>query len=222
MQINYKEFTLEVSEFPLKELWFSMGYRDSLPEEKVRTMAEGLVERLVPRAVLRYMFRVVPAEKVSGRQVLLDGRLFTPEGIICSYLDGMESACVFVATAGREFDAAVKALRQEGDIVADFIADSIGTVLAEYAVGRVEDCFLPLDRHSMSYSPGYCNWNITEQQKFFPLFPAEPCGIRLSESSLMSPEKSVSGFFAMGESLVRQPYHCQICKNTKCYKRRNA
>ncbi len=220
--MTFKEFTLTPGQFPLKELWFAMGYRDGEPEGRVCEMAEALVRRLVPTAVLRYMYRVVPAQKLSGRQVLLDGRTFTPEGIICSYLDGMESACVFVATAGREFDDAVKAVNAEGDIVSDFIADSIGTVLAEYAVGRVEDEFLPLDRHSMSYSPGYCNWDIKEQQLFFPLFPAEPCGIRLSESSLMNPEKSVSGFFAMGENLVRQPYHCQICKNTKCYKRRNA
>lgn len=218
----YKEFTMTPEEFPIANLWFAMGYRGSMPDEHIQEMAEAIVNRLIPSTVARYMYRVVPAEKLSGRQILLDGHEFAPEGIICSYLDGMQSACVFVATAGVEFDGKVRELNKEGDIVADFIADSIGTVIAELAVSRLEDEFLPLERHSMSYSPGYCNWDIKEQHLFFPLFPPKPCGISLTDSSLMQPEKSVSGFFAMGENLVRQPYHCQICKNTKCYKRRHA
>lgn len=217
-----KEFCISADEFSRRDLWFAMGYGNAEPDSGVREMAETLVRRLVPCARMKYMYKVVAAEKLSGRTISLDGSCFTPEGIICSYLDGMESACVFVATVGKEFDAAVKSVNAEGDILADFIADSIGTVLAELAVSRLEDEFLPLERHSMSYSPGYCNWNICQQQLFFQLFPPEPCGIRLSESSLMSPEKSVSGFFAMGESLTRQPYHCSICKNVRCYKRRNA
>lgn len=218
----YKEFKISPDSFPLDELWLSMGYKGREPEEHIRKMAADLVSSLIPKTVARYMYRVVDAEKLSRRQVLFDGHLFTPEGIICSYLDGIESACVFVATAGAEFAGEVRKLNQEGDILADFIADSIGTVVAELAVVRVENEFLPLDRHSMSYSPGYCNWNIKEQQLFFQLFPPEPCGITLTDSFLMQPEKSVSGFFAMGEKLVRQPYHCQICKNTRCFKRRNA
>ena len=218
----YREFTISPDAFPLTELWFAMGYKGQEPEDRIRGLATDLVGRLLPRTVVRYMYRVVEAEKLSGRQLRLDGRLFTPEGIICSYLDGIEQACVFLATAGVEFDRQVKELNREGDILAGFIADSIGTVVAEQAVSRVENEFLPLERHSMSYSPGYCNWDIREQQLFFRLFPPLPCGITLTESSLMQPEKSVSGFFAMGEKLIRQPYHCQICKNTKCFKRRNA
>ena len=97
-----------------------------------------------------------------------------------------------------------------------------GQVLAEYAVGMIEKDYPTSGGISMSYSPGYCNWDIREQQILFSLFPPEPCGVHLSESSLMTPEKSVSGFYALGETLVRQPYHCEICKNTRCYKRRNA
>ena len=133
----------------------------------------------------------------------------------------MTHALVFVGTAGVEFDEAVRSLHGEGDIVSDFIADAIGTVLAEMSVARIEKDYQGNAVISMPYSPGYCNWNIREQHILFSLFPDRPCGIRLSESSLMSPEKSVSGFFALGDNLVRQPYHCEICKNKKCYKRRN-
>lgn len=215
-----RAFQIRPEELPEKEVWFAMGYRDAVPEERVRDLVLQLRERLVPQATLRYMYQIVEAEKLSPRQVRLAGKTFTPEGIICSYLQGMTHALLFVGTAGWEYNRAKEALKAEDDIVADFIADAIGSVLAEMTVARMEQEYDGPETLSMPYSPGYCNWDIREQQLLFSLFPERPCGIILSDSSLMAPEKSVSGFFALGETLQRQPYHCQICKNTKCYKRR--
>lgn len=217
-----RAFQISPGELPEKEVWFAMGYRDSVPEERIREMVRGLRDELVPKATLRYMYQVVEAEKLSPRTVRFADRTFTPEGIICSYLKGMTHALLFIGTAGWEFDRAKEALKAEDDIVADFIADSIGTVLAEMTVARIEKDYDGSQTISMPYSPGYCNWNIREQHLLFSLFPERPCGIILTDSSLMTPEKSVSGFFALGETLQRQPYHCEICKNTRCYKRRNA
>lgn len=214
--------TVPADETLMRELWPAMGYGNAEPDPSVRESAVRIAETLVPKARLRYMYELVPAEKISPVKVILGGQEFAPGGIIGSYLKGMTEACIFVATAGAEFDASVRELKKEGDILADFIADSIGSVLAERAVAILEEELIAA-RHGVSlpYSPGYCGWDIREQQLFFGLFPPKPCGISLSESSLMSPEKSISGFFALGEELVRQPYHCDICQNKKCYKRKN-
>ena len=217
-----RAFQISPEELPEKEVWFAMGYRDSVPEERIRDLVRELRNELVPKATLRYIYQVVEAEELSPRTVSFAGETFTPEGIICSYLKGMTHALLFIGTAGWEFDKAKEALKAEDDIVADYIADSIGTVLAEMTVARIEKDYDGPQTISMPYSPGYCNWNIREQHLLFSLFPERPCGIILTESSLMTPEKSVSGFFALGETLQRQPYHCEICKNTRCYKRRNA
>ena len=217
-----KAFQISPEDLPEKEVWFAMGYRDSVPEERIQEMVRELRDKLVPKATLRYMYQVVEAEKLSSRTVRFADKTFTPEGIICSYLKGMTHALLFIGSAGWEFDKAKEALKAEDDIVADFIADSIGTVLAEMTVARIEKDYDGSPTISMPYSPGYCNWNIREQHLLFSLFPERPCGIVLTDSSLMTPEKSVSGFFALGETLQRQPYHCEICKNKRCYKRRNA
>ena len=215
-----KSFSFILDDLVWSDVWFAMGYKGGVPEPSIRQMAEEVAERIVPGSVVRCMYKILPASKLSATEVMIGDVRFAPQGIICSYLDGMDQACVFVGTAGAEFASKVKELNAEGNIVADFIADSIGTVLAEYAVKKVEEDFASVPNHSMSYSPGYCNWDIREQKKLFSLFPLCPCGITLTESSLMMPEKSVSGFLAMGAELVRQPYHCEICKNKKCYKRR--
>lgn len=198
----------------------AMGYRGTVPDPGIRDLVEEAISELVPAARLRYMFDIVPAEKISPCQMRLAGKTFTPGGIICSYLDGMTEACVFVATSGREFAEKLKEIHLRGDIVMDFVADSLGSVMAEAAVSLIGNDLPSTHPLSLSYSPGYCNWDIKEQKLLFSLFPERPCGITLTASSLMIPEKSVSGFFAMGEKLIRQPYHCQICKNKQCYKRR--
>ena len=218
----YKDFQISPEELPEKEVWFAMGYKDSVPEERIRDMVRQVRDNLVPKAVLRYMYQVVEAEKLSPRQVRFAGKTFTPEGIICSYLKGMTDALLFIGSAGWEFDRAKEELKAEDDIVVDFIADAIGTALAEITVGRIEKDYDGPWTLSMPYSPGYCDWDIREQHLLFSLFPERPCGVILSDSSLMAPEKSVSGFFALGETLQRQPYHCEICKNKRCFKRRNA
>ena len=211
-------FCIRPDELPRADVWFAMGYRDAVPERNICNLVDELVEELVPAARMRYMHRFVSAAKTSPTTMTLDGIIFKPGGIICSYLDGMSEACVFVATAGSELAEELARVRSRGDIVADFVADAIGTVLAELSVSRLEQS---LGREgSLSYSPGYCGWDIREQQDFFRLFPPKPCGIALSESSLMKPEKSVSGFCAFGKDLRRQPYHCEICKNINCYKRK--
>lgn len=215
-----KSINFNLCDIVWEDVWFAMGYKGGAPEPAVRRTAEEVAASVVPGSVVRYMYKVLPATRLNAREIMIGDVRFAPQGIICSYLDGMEEACVFIGTAGAEFAGKVRELGREGNIVADFIADSIGTVMAEYAVSKVEEAFGHVPNHSMSYSPGYCNWDIREQKQLFSLFPPTPCGITLTESSLMMPEKSVSGFFALGRNLVRQPYHCEICKNTKCYKRR--
>lgn len=215
-------FSITPAEFDFNDLWLAMGCKGSVPDAGIRSLAEEIANEIIPAARMQYMYSIVEASKLSAKEVLLGGVRFGVGPVIGSYLQGMTNACVFVATAGLEFNAKVAEIRSRGDIAADFIADSIGSVLAELAVSRLEEELGLESGLSLSYSPGYCGWDVREQQKFFMMFPPEPCGVRLSESSLMSPEKSISGFFAIGEHLVRQPYHCHICNNKQCYKRKDA
>lgn len=58
------------------------------------------------------------------------------------------------------------------------------------------------------FNPGYCGWDVTEQHKLFSLMADNYCGIRLTESALMDPVKSGSGFIGIGKSVKRVPYTC--------------
>ena len=69
---------------------------------------------------------------------------------------------------------------------------------------------------SDSFSPGYCEWSVAEQQELFALLPENFCGVSLSESSLMWPIKSVSGMVAIGSDMEHKGYQCYWCTDKDC------
>ncbi|NSW95142.1 MAG: methionine synthase, partial [Bacteroidales bacterium] len=70
------------------------------------------------------------------------------------------------------------------------------------------------------FSPGYCGWDVAEQHKLFSLLPGNFCKIRLTESALMDPIKSVSGIIGAGLHVKRRPYTCNFCDMKDCIYRR--
>ena len=113
-----------------------------------------------------------------------------------------------------------------GDILREFLLDAYGSAIAEAVVRevcrKVETQMFALGYGvSHPYSPGYCGWHVTQQQLLFSCLPESPCGIRLSDSSLMSPIKSVSGILAYGPRMAKRKYGCELCGKADCYKNRN-
>ena len=74
--------------------------------------------------------------------------------------------------------------------------------------------------HTNRFSPGYCGWHVSQQQLLFPLFQGHTCGVRLTDSSLMLPIKSVSGIVGLGSQVSRQPYTCTLCNFPQCFRRK--
>ncbi|MDD4592249.1 MAG: vitamin B12 dependent-methionine synthase activation domain-containing protein [Parabacteroides sp.] len=220
--MEYRQLTLSDLALPEKEIYQAMGYRNHTPDEYVLQQVSEVMTSVKSLCIPRYMFQLVEAERVSNKDLKVKETTFSVGKIISSYLPGMTHVCMFVATAGKEYEAYLNHLKIEGDILKEFVADAIGSAIAEACVTKLQKelSYYNELNQSLSYSPGYCGWNIQEQKKLFSFFPEEPCGIRLSHSCLMAPVKSVSGMIGMGKILQPQPYRCEICSNKHCYKRK--
>ena len=152
---------------------------------------------------------------------------FHPGKIITNQLKGSEALCWFVATAGQEFEAFQHRLTKEGDMVRVYLANEIGSIIAEKTADRMEDLLqeqlTPKGLYRTNrYSPGYCGWKVSEQPILFELFrpkvsaqncnvPPSPCDIHLTDSCLMIPIKSVSGVIGIGHNVRRRDYTCNLC-----------
>lgn len=219
-----RQFDVDFAELTLdrQEIFRTMGYGDAAPDPEIVRMLDEVLDDTQRTARPRILYGICPGRVVPPIRIEAGGVEFHTGKIIADSLAGAERFCLFVATAGREFEELRHAYKEAGDCVREFVADSVGSVLAEACVTRIEqrlDSELDVP-HTYPYSPGYCGWRVAEQQLLFGMLPDHPCGIELTESSLMFPIKSVSGIIGIGAAIHRKPYGCAICRNTTCYKRR--
>ena len=163
--------------------------------------------------------------ETSAHRLLVDGIVFEVGQIVSGQLGRSEGAAVFLCTAGPGIEWLSRRLMSSGDPFTGFIADAIGSLVVERAMDRVQGCLEELVggrglRITNRYSPGYCGWQVQEQQKLFRLLPAGFCGVSLTDSSLMRPMKSVSGVIGLGAAVRHSPYTCRLCDLEDCLYRR--
>ena len=196
------------------DIYEQMGYPDAQPDEDTQRETAAIVSEVRAWLLPRFCYRVVrelPA--------------FDMGRIILRQLRGAEAYALFVCTSGVEFEAYQQRLKQKGDMVRVFIADALGSVMAEKTADQMERHLQEsIDKlhwqHTNRFSPGYCGWHVSQQQLLFPLFAGHTCGVTLTDSSLMVPIKSVSGIIGLGEKVRRLDYTCGLCDFKQCYKRK--
>lgn len=155
------------------------------------------------------------------RQIEVSGKIFSPGKIIFNEIKNSPEVAFFTGTAGNKVSHRCRALNETGDFIYSYVLDVLGSVVAEKAVEKMME-FLESEvsdenlHISESYSPGYCNWNVAEQQILFSFLPVGFCGITLSPSSLMSPVKSISGIIGIGPGQNRNDYKCRRCNDKTC------
>ena len=209
-----KELQYEDLSIGLFELYEQMGYEEIVPDETTQKETERITEEV--KAFLKPRFCFFVQREMPG---------FSIGKIIERQLKGAEAYALFICTAGQEYEDYMRRLKEEGDMVRVFIADALGSVIAEKTADRMEEMLQEsIDklgwRHTNRFSPGYCGWHVSQQQLLFPMFRGETCGVSLTESSLMVPIKSVSGIIGLGQTVKRLDYTCGLCDFKQCYKRK--
>ena len=89
---------------------------------------------------------------------------------------GLRRMSFFTATIGSGFDNYCRHLKSGDDELKIFVADMIGSVIAEAVVSWLMGELKDLAEEegwliSNNYSPGYCDWALVEQQKLFGFLP---------------------------------------------------
>ena len=115
---------------------------------------------------------------------------------------------------------------ENGDMIQGYILDTIGSVAVEKAMDVIQQKLAETESRkgrkiTNRFSPGYCDWDIGAQRQLFSLLPKNFCGIKLMESALMLPIKSVSGIIGIGEKVKYLDYPCKICDSRNGFRRRS-
>lgn len=207
----------------INEVFILMGYGEHTPPQDIIDMINEMLDELQSICIPHYGYRLFEGEEIDREHLRVSNIILNPGRIITSAMREVEQYAIFTSTVGQGFDKWFKQLKDEDDIVRTFIANTLGSVLAESTVSvlmkELEEAAAAEGlRITNNYSPGYCDWVLIEQKKIFSLFPDEITGIKLTDSCLMLPIKSVSGIIGVGANAKKRPYGCAICNMTSCIK----
>lgn len=157
----------------------------------------------------------------ENRMLKVGQQTFETGKIVTNQLRNSEKAAWFICTAGEKLPDYSRILMEQGDIMEGYVVDVAGNTIVERAMDKMmgilkEDMLMKGLKITNRYSPGYCEWNITEQQKLFSLFPENYLGVHLTDTCLMQPIKTVSGVIGIGKSVKLNPYTCNYCTQANC------
>ena len=196
------------------DVYEQMGYHDAQPDKATQQETAMILKEVSQWLRPRFSYFVVNKQPD-----------FEMGNIILRQLRGSEAFALFICTSSLEFETYQHRLKEQGDMVRVFIADALGSVIAEKCADQMEKALQEsIDKlgwkHTNRFSPGYCGWHVSQQQLLFPLFQGHTCGVTLTDSSLMLPIKSVSGIIGLGKDVRHLDYTCGLCDFKQCYKRK--
>jgi hypothetical protein len=204
-----------------------LGYK----EDDDRLIVSDLIDELLDEAQnitdikAQYTIFNNPQFQSGSKSISINNLNFGIDKIVYNQLKKSNSIAVFLCTAGPEIGNRSRRLMQDKDFLKGYIYDIIGSEIVEAAAdlmqNEMSECLLSSGyKITNRYSPGYCGWNVAEQHNLFKLIPENYCGISLTESALMDPVKSISGFIGIGKEVRNNPYTCRMCSQDDCVYRR--
>jgi hypothetical protein len=139
---------------------------------------------------------------------------------------------LFAFTLGDTISAEIQRLFAGVDFALGSVLDAVASLAADQA-GRVAEAWAEEQANdgrgsgtaprAFLYSPGYCGWHISAQERLFAHLRPEQIGMRLNASFLMTPLKSISGVLVTGPARIHRisaahPF-CAQCKSPACRER---
>jgi hypothetical protein len=219
-------FTPDEIKISFKEIAELLGYsKSSLPrpiEETIKDSMKLIGSNVYPAG--GFVILNPDSFNVTKNKIFIDEVCLQTENIITRYFKNAETIAILIATIGKEMEILSKTYMNKGDLLTGYVLDVAASELVEKTIIQIEMKLEETIRNdnlkiTNRYSPGYCGWNVSDQQKLFSFLPDNFCGVQLTDSSLMIPIKSISAIVGIGRNVQKKEYECEICDIDFCYKR---
>ncbi len=164
---------------------------------------------------------------VEGSDNLLSRLIVFESEVVARLLNECCRVGVFAVTIGGHLEDMVNQLVEDGLMLQAFVLDAIGSDAVEKVADFVEGVIQEKASAdglvtSRRFSPGYCDWDLSQQGSVFRAVRGDSIGIYLTESYLMIPQKSITGIIGIGplDGNVRGYNPCNTCNKCDCPGRR--
>jgi hypothetical protein len=205
-----------------------IGYCDDYqPSARVASLVDDYIENYHDFLSPAYSYIIKDIEAVEGHRTIAGNSIVLESKVLSRLLKRCERVAFFALTIGSYLEEMVAYLAENGLILQATVLDAIGSGTAEKLANQVGIRIKQIASTdgmvtSRRFSPGYCDWKLDQQEMVFRALNGDTGGVRLTDSFLMMPQKSVSGVIGIGlpDRDIEEYNPCTTCKKKECPGRR--
>jgi len=198
-------------------------------ERKLPARIESLINEYLENArhlvEPSYSCVIRDVKLVHGKRVVIEGSIVFQSEVIARLLEQCQKVAVLLMTIGSHLEEMVCRLTNDGLMLQATVLDAIGSVatekLADFVQSKVGKVASAQGLYtSRRFSPGYCDWDVSQQKMVFRAVNGDSIGVRLTEGCQMLPRKAISGIIGIGPREVESYNPCLTCDKYDCVGRR--
>ena len=160
----------------------------------------------------------------GGRVDLKNGFSLNFSNSIINLLKGTNYLILGVVTIGSSLENKVSEFFTQGEYPRAIALDAVGTVAVESLSRYIRNlvCQEAKEQYFKTtryFSPGYGDWDISQQKDIFKIIPTNKIEVSLTESCMILPRKSLSWIIGIGKRVIissKERDACKICKAKNC------
>jgi len=169
--------------------------------------------------------------KVMIKNISSEGRINLENGLcleinnsMLNLLKGTSYLAFGLSTIGNQLEEKVVELFAKNEYPKAMALDAVGTVASKFLSNYIQSviCQEAKEQNFQTtkyFSPGSGDWNISQQKNIFQIIPAGKIGVKLTESYMMIPKKSLSWVIGMGKEIIipsKGDNSCKTCLAENC------
>ena len=174
-------------------------------------------------------FKIKKISFSEGRVNLEDNFSFNFNNLVPGILEGADYLVFGVVSIGNALEDKTSEFFTHKEYSRGLALDAVGTVAIRYLSRHVRSiiCQEAKEKHlktSKHFTPGTTGWDISQQKNIFEIIPADKIGVKLTNSYMMIPKKSLSWAIGVGKNIIKSSKDddsCQICQAINCQFRRD-
>jgi hypothetical protein len=179
---------------------------------------QDLVDTAQSLVTPKVLYKVCYIEEKREQGVVIENVLFNSR-VLRKNLAEIERVFPFVITIGSKFSERLEAC---SDLLEKFYLDTIGNVALNQVRGELNNHLkseYAIEKTAFMAPGSLPDWPINEQKPLFKLLGdvEASIGVKLTDSLLMLPAKSVSGIYFPTETSF---FSCQLCPRERCDSRK--
>lgn len=175
-----KEYEIELDQ---KKILWTLGYK-----KKLAAINESLNQMILEeKARLNFLLQPAAIYRILDYEETNKHAIF----------QNAEKVVLCICTIGSTLEEESGRLIKENEMLRGLVLDALGSEAVEQVALQSEKVISQESEKlnlwpSKRFSPGFGKWDIREQQFIFQMLPAHNIGVRINESCMMIPRKSIS------------------------------